>query len=224
MQVARNKADDCTSSSRRTAPLCRHLSEPALLKRARARKVGAFEELVGRTEVQLYRVAMRVVRNESDAQEILQESYLCAWRSLPKFEGRSQFGSWMHRIVINNSLMHLRTRNRHPEVGIHDVDHAELDIARAVYDASVAREGRTHDPDQQLQSKEALKHIENTVNALPDKLKEIFLLREVRELSNEDAAARLGVSKPAAKTRLHRARRVLRQTLGDYSRCLPHTD
>jgi RNA polymerase sigma-70 factor, ECF subfamily len=197
------------------APHCRHLSEPALLKRARARKVGAFEELVGRTEVQLYRVAMRVVRNESDAQEVLQESYLSAWRSLPKFEGRSQFGSWMHRIVVNNSLMHLRTRNRHPEIGIHDIDHTELDIARAAYDVSAVRDGQPTRPDQELQSKELLRHIEKTVNALPDKLKEIFVLREVRELSNEDAAATLGVSKPAAKTRLHRARRVLRQTLGD---------
>jgi len=219
MHVVRNKAHNGRGALPRTAPLW-GLSEQELLERARDRDVGAFEELVGRTEVQLYRTALRVVRNESDAQEILQESYLSAWRSLPRFEGRSQFGSWMHRIVVNNSLMQLRTRNRHPEVGIEDVSHVELDeaIAQTVF-ASSAREARSDRPDQQLQSKELFRRIEATVNALPENLKEIFLLRDVREVSTEDAAEKLGLSRPAAKTRLHRARRVLRQSLGDYVAC-----
>jgi RNA polymerase sigma-70 factor (ECF subfamily) len=219
MHFVGNKPKQGRPSSQRITPLA-SLSEPALLKRARARDVSAFEELVGRTEVQLYRVAMRVVHNESDAQEILQESYLCAWRSLPKFEGRSQFGSWMHRIVVNNSLMLLRTRNRHPEVAIHDIDHAELDeaIGRAAY-TSTAREDRPDRPDQLFQSEELLRRIETAVNSLPEKLKEIFLLRDVWEVSTGDSAAKLGVSTPAAKTRLHRARSVLRQSLGDYVAC-----
>jgi len=194
-------------------PLWGLLSETALLERARARNVHAFEELVGRSEVQLHRVAMRVVRNESDAQEILQESYLSAWKSLPKFEGRSQFGSWMHKVVVNNSLMHLRSRNRHLEVGIHDIDQAEFD------DAITARDDRSDSPDQQLQFKELLRLIENTVNALPRKLKEISLLRVMGEASTEEAATALGVSKAAVKTRFHRARRVLRQSLDGYLAC-----
>jgi RNA polymerase sigma-70 factor, ECF subfamily len=219
MHVVRNKTEGGGLSSRRTAPLW-HLSETDLLERARARNADAFEELVGRTEVQLYRLATRIVSNESDAQEILQESYLSAWRSLPKFEGRALFGSWMHRVVLNNSLMRLRSRNRHPEVGIHGIGDAELDnaIARAIYQ-SPEREARPDRPDQQLQSKELLRHIGNAVNTLPDKLKEIFLLRDVREVSTEDAAALLGVSRQAAKTRLHRARKVLRQSLDGYVTC-----
>jgi RNA polymerase sigma-70 factor, ECF subfamily len=213
MHVVRNETEGSRLSSRSRAPLWRLLSESALLERARERNVDAFEELVGRTEAQLHGVAMRVVRNHSDAQEILQESYLSAWKNLPTFEGRSQFVTWMHRVVMNNSLMHLRSRNRHPEVGIEDVDDTELDGALA------AREGRRERPDQQLQFKELLRHVEDTVDALPDALKEIFLLRDIREVSTEEAAAALGVSKQAAKTRLHRARRLLRQSLNGYLVC-----
>jgi len=219
MHVVTKNAKHGRPSSRGAATLSL-LSEPALLKLARARDVGAFEELVGRTEVHLYRVAMRVVHNESDAQEILQESYLSAWRGLPRFEERSQFGSWMHRIVVNMSLMLLRTRNRHPEVAIHDMALADLDeaIGEATY-TSIAREDRPDRPDQQFQSAELLRRIAIAVDLLPEKLKEIFLLRDVLEVSTEESAAKLGVSRPAAKTRLHRARAVLRRSLGDCVAC-----
>jgi RNA polymerase sigma-70 factor, ECF subfamily len=210
MHVVRNATEDSRPSSHGEAPLWRLLSEPTLLERARAKDVEAFEELMGRAEVQLHRLAMRFVRNESDAQDILQESYLAAWRSLPEFEGRSQFGTWMHRVVVNNSLMHLRSRNRHPEEAIQYIDHAELNSALAHDNARIER------PDQQLQFNELLRHVEDTVKALPDKLKEILLLRDVREVSTDEAAAALGVTKQAAKTRLHRARRVLRESLDGY--------
>ena len=128
MHVVTSKEDGGRQSRGRTALLAR-LSEAALLKRARAKDVGAFEELVGRTEDRLYRLAMRYVRNESDAQEVLQNSYLSAWRSLPSFEGRAQFGCWMHRITVNASLMFLRARHRHPEVAMNDVEPMELNEA-----------------------------------------------------------------------------------------------
>jgi RNA polymerase sigma-70 factor (ECF subfamily) len=200
-------------SSRRRAPLWRLLTETSLLEQARGRNGDAFKELVDRTELKLFRVAMRILRNESDAREILQDSYLCAWRSLPNFEGRAQFGSWMHRVVVNNSLMHLRSRTRHPEIGIQDVDQVEFD------DAISARQDRSERPDHQLQFKELFHHIAVTVNALPHSLKEISLLRLLGQLSNEEAAAALGVSTQAVKTRIHRARKVLRQSLADYVAC-----
>jgi RNA polymerase sigma-70 factor (ECF subfamily) len=163
---------------------------------------------------------MRHVRNESDAQEILQESYLAAWRSLPSFEGRSQFGSWMYRIVVNASLMRLRTRKRHPEVAIHDVDIIELDEAMEEATCpSRARGSRSGRPDQQMQSAELLRRIEIAVDSLPDKLRDVFLLRHVWEDSTGDTATKLGLSTPAAKTRLHRARIELRQSLDEYVAC-----
>ena len=219
MGVVNSKQEHGRQSPRRTA-LWARLSEPALLKRARDRDVGAFEELIGRTEVKLYRLVMSIVHNESDAQEILQDSYLSAWRSMPTFEGRAQFGSWMHRIVVNAALGRLRTRNRHPEVAIHDLAPSELNMAigQASQD-SLWRENLPDRPDEQLQSAELLRNIETAVNLLPHHLRAIFLLRAVNEVSTEDSAARLGVSIPTAKTRLQRARRVLRESLGDYVAC-----
>ena len=84
------------------------VSDEALVERARGKDEAAFEELVGRYEDKLYRLAMRFVRNETDAQEILQDAFLSAWRNLPAFEGRAQFGSWMYRVTVNAALMLLR--------------------------------------------------------------------------------------------------------------------
>jgi len=219
MPVLNSKQADGRQSSRRMALLAR-LSEPVLLKRARNRDVGAFEELVGRTELKLYRLAMHIVHNESDAQEILQDSYLSAWRSLPTFEGRAQFGSWMHRIVVNTALGRLRTRSRHPEVAIHDLDLSELNEAIDwTRHAPLWLDGPPVRPDEQMQSAELLRRIETAVNLLPHNLRAIFLLRAVGEVSTQGSAATLGVSIPTAKTRLQRARRVLRASLGDYVAC-----
>ena len=219
MHVETSKKRRCPRGRTRTSPLAR-LSEAALLKRARLRDVEAFEELVGRTEDKLYRLAMRYVRNESDAQEVLQNAYLSAWQGLPIFQGRSQFGCWMHRITVNTSLMLLRTRNRHPQVRIHDVEPKELNdaLGRAALKESV-RDDWSYRPDEEFQSAELRHRIEIAVNALPNHLRSIFVLREVCEMSTKDTAGKLGVSIPAAKTRLHRARMVLRESLGSYVAC-----
>jgi RNA polymerase sigma-70 factor (ECF subfamily) len=192
-------------------------SDEVLVERARAKDEGAFEELVSRYEDKLYRLAMRFVRNETDAQEILQEAFLSAWRHLPAFEGRAQFGSWMYRVTVNAALMLLRSRNRHPEVTVDDIEPTALNDA-------VAESGQTvrgstdwsRRADEQMQSSQLRKHIQDSVDALPDGLRTVFLLRDVEELSTEDTAELLGLSVPAVKTRLHRARLALRVAIGRY--------
>jgi RNA polymerase sigma-70 factor (ECF subfamily) len=192
-------------------------SDDSLVERARAKDEAAFEELVGRYEDKLYRLAMRFVRNETDAQEILQEAFLSAWRNLPSFEGRAQFGSWMYRVTVNAALMLLRSRSRHPEVTVDDVEPTALNDA-------VAESGQTtrgsadwsRQADEQIQSKELRKHIQTSVDDLPEGLRTVFLLRDVEELSTEDTAEILGLSVPAVKTRLHRARLALREAIGRY--------
>ena len=203
--------------SRRKAATHGCLSEAALLKRARGRDVGAFEELVRLTENTLYQLAMRYVRNESDAQEILQNAYLSAWRSLPTFQGRAQFRCWMHRITVNASLMLLRTRNRHPEIAIHDLEPNELDeaLCKAAHNPRAPND-LTQRPDEEYQCAELRRSLALAVNALPECLKNTFVLREVDELSTNATACELGSSIPAIKTRLHRARKVLRESLGNY--------
>jgi RNA polymerase sigma-70 factor (ECF subfamily) len=219
MHVATSKASHGRPSRRKTTTHgC--LSEAALLKRARGKDVAAFEELVRRTEDKLYQLAMRYVRNESDAQEILQNAYLSAWRSLPTFQGRAQFGCWMHRITVNASLMLLRTRNRHPEIAIHEVEPTELNgaLGKAAQNPRALNDW-TQTPDEGFQGAELRRYIERAVNALPESLKNAFVLREVNELSTNATAGELGASIPAIKTRLHRARKALRASLGNYVDC-----
>ncbi len=191
-------------------------ADEVLVERARAQDEAAFEELVGRYENKLYRLAMRFVRNETDAQEILQDAFLSAWRNLPSFEGRAQFGSWMYRVTVNAALMLLRSRNRHPEVTVDDVEPTVLNDAVAESGQMRANSDWSQRPDEQLQSEEMRKHIQHSVDALPDGLRTVFLLRDVEELSTEDTAEMLGLSVPAVKTRLHRARLALREAIGRY--------
>jgi RNA polymerase sigma-70 factor, ECF subfamily len=191
------------------------LADDALVVRAQGKDVAAFEELLGRYEEKLYRLAMRFVRNESDAQEILQDVFLSAWRKLPGFEGRAQFGSWMYRVTVNAALMFLRSRNRHPEVMLEDM---EPGVLSKTTEASVhgLNEDWSRRPDDQLQSEELRRHIQGAVDSLPDGLRTVFLVRDVEGLSTEETAELLGLSLPAVKTRLHRARLALREAIGQY--------
>jgi RNA polymerase sigma-70 factor (ECF subfamily) len=193
------------------------LSDEILVERARTKNEAAFEELVNRYEDKLYRLAMRFVRNETDAQEILQDAFLSAWRNLPTFEGRAQFGSWMYRVTVNAALMLLRSRNRHPEVGVDDVEPTALNDA-VVENGQMMRSNMdwSQRPDDQLQSDELRRHIQAAVDTLPEGLRTVFLLRDVEELSTEDTAELLALSVPAVKTRLHRARLALREAIGRY--------
>ena len=193
------------------------VADEVLVERARAKDEPAFEELVNRYENKLYRLAMRFVRNETDAQEILQDAFLSAWRNLPSFEGRAQFGSWMYRVTVNAALMLLRSRNRHPEVTVDDIEPTVLNDAVAESGQLMrANSDWSQRPDEQLQSEEMRAHIQTSVNALPDGLRTVFLLRDVEEMSTEDTAEMLGLSVPAVKTRLHRARLALREAIGRY--------
>jgi RNA polymerase sigma-70 factor, ECF subfamily len=212
-----NDRDSSEKTLPRTALPLAGASDEALVERARSKDEAAFEELVGRYEDKLYRLAMRFVRNETDAQEILQDAFLSAWRNLPSFEGRAQFGSWMYRVTVNAALMLLRSRNRHPEVTVDDVEPSVLNDAVADSGQTVrSNSDWSQRPDEQLQSDEVRRHIQKSVDALPDGLRTVFLLRDVEEISTEETAEMLGLSVPAVKTRLHRARLALREAIGRY--------
>jgi len=123
----------------------------------------------------------------------------------------------MHRITVNAALMCLRTRARCLEVAIHAIDPDEVDeaIGQSILDHG-GRLCDLHRPDDAVQSAELRSRIQDAIRALPGHLRAIVLLRDLWEVSTEDSAAKLRVSIPAAKTRLHRARKVLRVALGQY--------
>jgi RNA polymerase sigma-70 factor, ECF subfamily len=190
-------------------------SDDELVARARARDLSAFEELVDRHEDRLYRVAMRLLRNENDAREVLQDALVSAWQNLDSFAGRAQFGSWIYRVTVNAALMLLRSRRRRPTVSVDELSPTALD--EAVQDSHlVGGSDWSKRPDEQLQSGELKEHIQAALDTLPEILQVVFVLRDVEGMSTEETADILAITIPTVKTRLHRARLALREAIGRY--------
>ena len=188
-------------------------SDEELVARARGKDFAAFEELLDRYEDKVFRLAYRFVRNESEAKEILQDTFLSIWRKLDTFKGDSLFSSWLYRVAANTALMRLRSQRRHPEVSTEDLPAGFLDERR---DLPAVGENWSRRPDEQLQSDELRRHIQAAVDALPELYRTVFLIRDVEGLSTEETAELLGVSIPTVKTRLHRARLALREAITGY--------
>ncbi|HXI58898.1 MAG TPA: sigma-70 family RNA polymerase sigma factor [Polyangia bacterium] len=190
-------------------------SDMALVERARNKDFAAFEELVSRYEDKVFRLAFRFVRNESEAKEILQDTFLAIWRKLDTFKGDAQFSSWVYRVAANAALMRLRTQRRHPEVSTEELPAGFLDQQQYGQILSPG-ENWARRPDDQLQSDELRNHIQSAVDALPEIYRTVFLVRDVEGLSTEETAELLGISIPTVKTRLHRARMALREAITGY--------
>jgi RNA polymerase sigma-70 factor, ECF subfamily len=188
-------------------------TDDALVSLTRGGDVAAFRELLGRHEEHLLRLALRFVRNEQDAQEVLQDVFVATWRKLPGFEERAQIGSWLYRVTVNAALMHLRMRKRRPKLVDFPAADASADVALSEQDLAPNRGFR---PDELLESRELGRVIQAAVEKLPSSLKSVFQVREVQGWSTRQTAKLLGLSEATVKTRLHRARLVLRQEVERY--------
>lgn len=171
-----------------------------LVLAARAGDRGAFEQLVVATASDTYSLAHRLVGNEDDARDVVQEAYLRAFRGIQRFRGDAQFSTWLHRITANCAATHLgrRVRHRHDELGDDD----------AVADTSPA-----HDPEAVAESHVLRDRLTAELAELPPRLRAVVVLRDVYDLPHEAIAAELGITEAAAKVRLHRARKRLRERL-----------
>jgi RNA polymerase sigma-70 factor, ECF subfamily len=188
-------------------------TDEELVARARNKDFGAFEQLLDRYEDKIFRLAYRFVRNETEAKEVLQDTFLSIWRKLDTFKGDSQFGSWLYRVAANTALMRLRAQRRHPEVSTEELPVGYLDNYGQV---PAAGENWARRPDDELQSDELRRHIQSAVDALPEIYRTVFLLRDVEGMSTEETGEILAISVPTVKTRLHRARIALRDTISGY--------
>lgn len=191
-------------------------SDEALVDRAKAKDFEAFEQLVARYEDKVYRLAFRFVRNDTDAQEIVQETFLSLWRKIDSFKGDSQFSSWLYRVTANAALMRLRSQRRHPEISTEELEPGVMDRVEQIFGQASGGDNWARRPDDELQSDELRTWIQKAVDQLPDMYRAVFLLRDVEGMSTEDTAEALGVTIPTVKTRLHRARIALRQTISEY--------
>lgn len=160
----------------------------------------AFDELVRRTYVETYTLAMRLTANEEDARDVVQEAYLRAWKGIGRFRGDAQFSTWMYRITANAASTHLQRRRRQRTESIEDHDLADESAPS---------------PEAAVESQMSLEHLAEAVADLPPKLRAIVVLKDVYGLSHEEIATELGITETAAKVRLHRGRKKLRDVLND---------
>ena len=191
--------------------------EPQLLERLRAGEESAYEELVRSYGGRLLAGARRFLRVGEDARDAGQDAFLSAFRSIDRFEGQAVLSTWLHRIIVNASLMKLRTRRRKPEHPIEDLLPGYLEDGHLERPASP---WRTEEMDQ-AERNELRGLVLDRIHSLPDGHRNVLLLRDIEGLDTEEAAELLGISPGAVKTRLHRARQALRELLEPHLREVP---
>jgi RNA polymerase sigma-70 factor (ECF subfamily) len=188
------------------------IDDEALVELAQDGAYAAYEELVRRYQDKAYRLAWSMVKNESDANDVVQEAFLNMYRKLDTFEGNSQFGSWIYRVIVNAALMKLRKQKRRSEVSIDD---DETEFREDDYYVMSAPEWRVR-ADEAAENAELRERIIEAVDELEPKYETVFLLKEVEGLSLKEIADVLDLTVAAVKSRLHRARLYLRATLERY--------
>jgi RNA polymerase sigma-70 factor (ECF subfamily) len=181
------------------------VDEGQLLSRLRAGDDAAYEELVRMEGRHLLAVARRLLRNEEDAQDAVQQAFLSAFRALPSFNGQSRITTWLHRIVTNAALMKLRTSGRRQEESIDALLPAYVEDGHHVEQFSEW----ALPADARMARHEVCAQVRAAIDRLPDSYRTVLMLRDIEELSTEEAAQALGINSNTVKIRLHRARQAL---------------
>ncbi|MFT5050267.1 MAG: RNA polymerase sigma-70 factor (ECF subfamily) [Chlamydiales bacterium] len=186
-----------------------HDTEQSSLEQLQAGDPAAFEALVRERGPRLRSVARRLLGNDVDTDEVLQEAFLAAFRGIGKFKGSSGLGTWLHRIVINTALMRLRSRTTSEEELPADLMPAFLE-GGAFRNAQAAWQGGPH---RDAVRAETGCVVRGCIDQLPDTARTAVVLRDLEGLSNEELGQQLGISANAAKIRVHRGRQALRSLL-----------
>ncbi|HLI60423.1 MAG TPA: sigma-70 family RNA polymerase sigma factor [Solirubrobacteraceae bacterium] len=173
------------------------VDDALLVDAARAGDVDAFSELVRRHQGRVYRIALRMLESDADAQDAAQDTFVRAWRSLPRFRGESSVATWLYRIVTNRCVSMLAARR----------------ASAPLREGDVAVE--TDDPAWLVAQRERMDAVSRAVSRLPDDQRLALVLRDYEGLSYAEVAEVLGIGEGAVKSRIHRARaEVLKRTVG----------
>jgi RNA polymerase sigma-70 factor (ECF subfamily) len=181
--------------------------EGQLVSAAKAGDISAFEELVNRYERKIFRLGMNITQNREDAEDVMQDAFLKSYQNLDRFQGDSRFYTWLVRIAVNEALMKLRKRKGDRFVSLDEpIETGEEEVKReiAVWDDN---------PEQRYSREEMQRILDKAVDDLKPDFRTVFVLRDIEELSTEETAEALGISVPAVKSRLLRARLALREKL-----------
>ena len=185
--------------------------DAALVARIVGGDRGAFEQLMRQHNTALFRAARAIVRDDADAEDVLQEAYLAAYRHLPEFRGDARLSTWLTRIVINQALGRLRARRRDNVVALLD--------DRPRVGAEPMEQAMDEDPNASPEGgamrAELRRLLESKIDALPLAFRTAFILREVEEMTIEEAAECLAIPAATVRTRVFRARAMLRESLAE---------
>lgn len=184
---------------------------PEFVDRLTAGDRAAFAELVEKTSTRIYGLALRMLSNEQDAEDVLQETYLKAYKAIPGFEKRSSLTTWLYRIAANEALMMIRKKKPLQQSVDLDDDNDDGETLPEIVDWRFL-------PEKELASTETRRMLQEAVDRLSTALRIVFLLRDVQGLSVKETAEILGINENVVKTRLVRARLKLRDDLSGYFR------
>jgi len=193
-----------TQSSTTTGP--QPLTEAEMISRILAGERDLFYDLIKPCERAVFLTAYSVLKSEADAEEVVQEAALKAYKALGGFRGEAKFSSWLVKITLNEARMKLRRSRSEPEVSLEDfVDNGDSD-----YTPAVPTDWREI-PSESLERKELRDTLRRAVNELPEKYREVLISRDVREMNIAETAELLGISEGMVKTRLFRARLMMQK-------------
>lgn len=177
-----------------------------LVRRALARDGDAFRTIMQTYNRRLYRIARSILRNESEAEDVVQEAYVRAFTHLESFRGDSSLATWLARIVMNEALGRLRARRPTVDITAYEARGIEAEIIQF---PNTVRS----DPERTMAQRELLQLVEQATDKLPEVYRTVFITRVIEGMSIEDTAELLGLRPETVKTRLHRARRLVREQL-----------
>ena len=190
------------------APQAATDSEDAeLVRRALARDGAAFRTIMERYNRRLYRIARGILRNDSEAEDVVQEAYVDAFAHLQDFRGESSLATWLSRITINEALGRLRRDRPAVELAVLEAQRSEAQIIQ------FPQTGASADPERTMAQRQILQLVERATDNLPEMFRIVFVTRVIEGMSVEETADLLGLRPETVKTRLHRARRLVRDQL-----------
>ena len=187
------------------------LSEIELVDRARRGDELAFRTIVQRHNQRLYRLARSVLKDASEAGDVVQESYLRAFAALASFRHESSLATWLTRITVNEAVG--RNRKQRPTVGLEQIDGDGPEGGQTIPFPNMSTD---IDPERSAAQREIRKLLEQSIDTLPEPFRVVFVMRDVEEMSIEETATALAIRPETVKTPLHRARRLLRRSLDDH--------
>lgn len=202
------------SSPEADAPTAPDIDAPAFLDALKRGDERAFEVLVRAQSGPLLAVTRRILRNDDEAGDALQEAFLSAFKAIDRFDGKSKLSTWLHRIAINAALMKLRKRPRDRERSIEDLLPSYLDDGHPVEPST----GWTQQPISEAESRETGEFVRSKIDELPENYRTVLMLRDIEGLDTAETAEMLGVKPGTVKVRLHRARQALRTLLDPHFR------